>query len=424
MTDDLVAHGKALADSGKYRPADPFGTAGAEGIIDAPRNNRRVFIGIDEDIPLPPEPLPDEPPPADKPSDDGDTANTWEPVDLGPWLRGEIHQPQPSIGLHRSDGLQFIYPGREHAVLGETESGKTWFALACVAAELSLGHNVVYIHYEEGDPASTIERLRLLNVTPALITARLRFVAPAQAARIEWVEALLDPAPALVVHDGVNEAMSLQGADIMAADGASTFRRRLVTPFLRAGAASIACDHFPKDRDGRGRDAYGSVHKGNALDGARIVLENTAPFGRRMRGVSYVFVTKDRPGQLRANGRPTKLPGKTFIGTFVVDDSQTFGPDFSTRFFAPKDDDHPADSDPAAEADTVHGVIAALPERTVTSLRMLFAEMRQAGHKFTETKVRDVADDLLVTGRLIETSGKRGSKGFQAVMTAAEDKTQ
>ncbi len=363
----------------------------------------------------------DEPPPADEPPDDDtDCVTTWEPVDLGPWLRGEIHQPQPCVGVHRSDGLQLVYPGREHAVLGETESGKTWFALACVAAELSLGHDVVYIHYEEGDPASTIERLRLLDVDPALIAARLRFIAPGKAARIEWVSALLDPAPALVVHDGVNEAMSLQGADIMAADGAATFRRRLVTPFLRAGAASIACDHFPKDRDGRGRDAYGSVHKGNALDGARIVLENTAPFGRRMRGASYVFVTKDRPGQLRAHGRPSKLPGKTFVGTFVVDDSEMFGPDFSARFFAPKDDEQPADHD-AAPADIVHEVVAALPECTVSSLRALFAHMRTAGHQLREAKIRDAVDDLIVAGRLAEVPGKRGATGYRAILTAAQE---
>jgi hypothetical protein len=216
--------------------------------------------------------------------------------------------------------------------------------------------------------------------------------------------------------------MSLHGADIMAADGAATFRRRLITPFLRAGAASIACDHFPKDRDGRGRDAYGSVHKGNALDGARIVLENTAPFGRRLRGVSYVFVTKDRPGQLRAHGRPSKLPGKTFIGTFVVDDSQTFGPDFGMRFFAPKDDDQPSvDDDMAAGlADTIQGVIAALPEHTVGSLRRLFAELRNAGHRVREGVVRDAVDDLVVADRLIEVTGSRGAQGYQAVMTAAQ----
>jgi hypothetical protein len=47
MSDDLVARGKALSQSGKYRP-DPFGTAGAEGIVDAPRNNGQVFDGVDD----------------------------------------------------------------------------------------------------------------------------------------------------------------------------------------------------------------------------------------------------------------------------------------------------------------------------------------------------------------------------------------
>ena len=162
------------------------------------------------------------------------------------------------------------------------------------------------------------------------------------------------------------------------------------------------------------------MHKGNALDGARIMLENTAPFGRHMRGVSYVFATKDRPGHLRAHGRPTRTPGKTFMGTFVVDDSETFGPDFAMRFFAPKDDDQPADN--AAEVvDIVYDVVAALPDRTVSSLRALFAEMRKAGHQFREAKIRDAVDDLIVAGHLAETPGKRGATGYRAILTAAQE---
>ena len=211
------------------------------------------------------------------------------------------------------------------------------------------------------------------------------------------------------------------GADVKDVDGASAFRRRLVTPFLRAGAATIACDHLPMVRDAGRRDAYGSVHKGNTLDGARIALENTAPFGRRMRGVSYVYVTKDRPGQLRAHGRPTKLPGKTFIGTLVVDDSQTYGPDFAMRFFAPKDDDQPAADDDSAAglADTVYDVIAAQPDHTVSSGRALFAAMRAAGHQARDETVRDRVADLVHRGRLI----RSGKNGYRAVVpqTASEE---
>src|SRR5262249_59174119 len=92
----------------------------------------------------------DEPPDLD---DGGDEPTTWEPLDLAPWLNGEIEPPpKPSLGIARTDGLRLIYPGREHAVVRETECGKTWLALGCVAAELTAGNHVVYIHYEEGDP--------------------------------------------------------------------------------------------------------------------------------------------------------------------------------------------------------------------------------------------------------------------------------
>jgi hypothetical protein len=346
---------------------------------------------------------------------------TWEPVDLGPYLRGEVAQPRPSMGIARSDGLRLIYPGREHAVLGETESGKTWLALGCVAAELIRGKHVVYIHYEEPDATSTIERLRLLGIPDSVIQAQLSFHAPMRPARKEWLAELIDLAPTLVVHDGVNEAMSLHGADIMAADGASAFRRQLILPFTRAGAATLACDHLPMVRDGSRRDAYGSVHKGNALDGARIVLENVEPFGRGLRGVSYVFATKDRPGFLRAHGRTSKTPGKTFMGVLVVDDSQTLKP-FEMPFYAPKDDDEQPASltvSPTELGDAMHEVIALLPDQTAWSSRKLYAAMRTAGHNFREAAYRSTVDDLIAAGRVVEVPGKRGATGYRAVVTTA-----
>jgi hypothetical protein len=108
------------------------------------------------------------------------------------------------------------------------------------------------------------------------------------------------------------------------------------------------------------------------------------------------------------------------MGTFVVDD-MTLGPDFYVRFFAPKDDDKAADKPADDLADTVYDVIAALPGRTVDSMRLLFAEMRKAGHEFRDDKIRDAAADLIVSGRLIDVSGKRGAKGLEAVVTASRE---
>ena len=89
------------------------------------------------------------------------------------------------------------------------------------------------------------------------------------------------------------------------------------------------------------------------------------------------------------------------------------------RFFAPKEE-RPAENDPAAElADIVHDVIVALPEHRAASVRLLLAQMRKSGHKFTNAKVGNAIDDLIVAGRLVELRGQRGAKGYQAVTTAS-----
>ena len=362
-----------------------------------------------------------EPPPWEPPDDErqDDQPTTWEPIDLGPYLRGESTNPEPTMGIVRSDGLRLIYPGREHTVLGETESGKTWFALACVVAEIIDGNTVVYIHYEESDPGSTIERLRMLGLTADTIAAQLRFVAPNRPIRGEWVSPLTALRPSLVIHDGVNEGMALHGADIMAAEGAAAFRRRVILPFIQCGAASLSCDHVPKSREGRGRDAYGSVHKGNAIDGARFLLDNIEPFGRGRRGLSSVYVTKDRPGYLRAKGKPSSNTGQTLMGVLVVDDTAAVNADTQgLNFYAPRMDDSPAATATKA-ADVVLAVINDLPGRAVPSIRLLNAEMRKAGHNLRDTTVRAAVDDLLVAKRLAEIPGKRGARGYQS-LTASQ----
>ena len=356
---------------------------------------------------------------------DADEPTTWEPIDLGPYLAGKRSSPRPTVGIARTDGQKLIYPGREHTVFGETEAGKSWFALECAAAEMRMGRSVLYLHYEEGDEESTVERLLLLCVSAADIQKHLRFVAPAQAAKAGCLEALLDPPPVLVIHDGVNEAMSLHADKIMDPDGAATFRRRLIKPCLRVGAATLACDHVTKNSDGaRGRYAIGSGHKINAIDGAAFLMENIEPFGRGLRGASSVYIAKDRPGQLRVHGKPTKVAGKTLIGVLVVDASPDAGPDFLT-LYPPKDgDSEQAGSQGDEVADIVLEVISGLPERTVGNTRALFAAIRNAGHHVRDSKVRDALADLVFAGRLEEIPGKRSATAYKVALTASQETPQ
>jgi hypothetical protein len=403
----LIIDGRPVSDGCS---GDPFGSPDVDTASDEPENTVAALSDSNESVTtfsgtaFLPEPT------------------TWEPVDLGPYLRGEVTTPEPTVGLERSDGQRLVYPGREHAILGPTESGKTWFVIACAIAEMRRGNNVLYVHYEEADATSTIERLRILGVPDDMIRERFQFVAPMRPVHQDWLAELLAHGPSLVVHDGVNEAMALHGAEIKDAEGASAFRRRLILPCTRAGAATLACDHLPMVRDGNRLDAYGSVHKGNALDGARIVLENSEPFGRGMRGVSYAFVTKDRPGHLRANGRPTKTPGKTFIGALVVDDSDTFKP-LELALHAPRDSGAAVNDSTGADdlPQIVLEVIAAQPGQAVGSLRQLLAHMRAAGHPFRDVAVRDAADILVAQGRLQEVPGKRGATGYSVTLTASRE---
>lgn len=350
--------------------------------------------------------------------------DSWQPIDLGPYLRGEVKRPEPTVGVHRRDGLQFLYPGKEHSVIGEMEAGKSWFALACVAAELNVGHTVVYIHFEEADPSDTVERLQALGVADQLIAERFRFVAPARAVTEAQISRLIaDPTPTLVILDGVNEGMSLMGAAIREEDGVAAFRRAVITPFIRAGCAVLTADHVVKDRENRGRYALGSIHKGNALSGALILLENADPFGRNARGRSHIYVTKDRPGHLRRHGRGTKTSGKTFMGEMIVDDTRTHVSYLDLAILPPADP-KPTEDDAERGAqlgDAILQVIGAQSDQHVGSERTLLALIRKAGWEVRDAVVRNTVDDLIVAGHLAETSGKRGAKGYRVLATAAQD---
>jgi hypothetical protein len=350
---------------------------------------------------------------------------TWVPVDLGPHVRGEYKPLRPTVGLARDDGLQLLYPGKEHAVIGEMESGKSWFLSACAAAELAQGRRVVYVHFEEADPGDTVGRLQALHVPDDAILSLFAFVGPDEPAEPWALDALLAPAPSLVVLDGVNEAMSLHRLNPHDADAVATFRHRIVKPCTAVGAAVAAADHVVKDRDRRGRDAMGSIHKGNGLTGSLILLENAAPFGRGERGVSYVYVTKDRPGHLRRHGQPGKLPGKTWMGSLIVDDTHTHAPFLDLALIAPAEKSaaqlaatRTRDQD---DDDRVLAVVAAVAATGATPSQRT-VEAKAAG--MSSTRTRNALARLVLDERLTEHEGPRRSRLFALPSASGPEHTE
>lgn len=355
-----------------------------------------------------------------------DDVDSWSPVDLGPYLDGDVIAPTPTVGVVREDGARFLYAGMEHAVIGAMEAGKSWFALACCAAELKAGHRVLYVHFEEATPRSTIERLRLFNVPVEVIRSLFVFVGPERRISPADVDRIMaGGAPSLVVLDGQNEAMALHGQEIMAPEGAAEYRRRLVKPWTRAGAAVVSLDHVVKDREEAGSGLQlGSVGKGNGLDGALILLENVEPFGRGRDGASMVSVTKDRPAALRALGqqRDPRNPRKFFVGVMHVQAAPDTVGGWSFRFAAPGQPDAGEDpefaamrADRAAEkgaAELRQEVLdvvrkANLEERLEPSTRQVRAKIPKA-----KQAVADALAELVMDGLLVESAGGRGAKTY------------
>lgn len=130
-----------------------------------------------------------------------------------------------------------------------------------------------------------------------------------------------------------------------------------------------------------------------------------------------MFITKDRPGFLRRHGKPVpKVPGKTFMGELVVDDTHRSVPFLEVVLYPPKDDDTAESTTTkgsAALADEVFAVLDALPGKGVDSERALFARCRKAEIKARESLIRVAVDDLIAASRLVEVFGKRGAKGYQ-----------
>lgn len=245
---------------------------------------------------------------------------TWRPRDLQDVLDGTYKAPQPTIG-RRDDGIGLFYPGRMHSVVGESEGGKTWFALQTVVSELAAGNSVVFIDFEDDAPG-VVGRLLALGATVKDISERFAYIRPEEPLtiginRLEIGQALNDLRPTFVPIDGVTEGMAMHGMELKDNTDVAKFGRMLLRPIAEMGAAVATLDHVVKDKEGRGRYAIGGVHKLNGLNGAMYVLENRKPFGVGVTGKSTVRIAKDRPGQLRRHALPHQS-GLHWFADFVL----------------------------------------------------------------------------------------------------------
>ena len=252
-----------------------------------------------------------------------DIAATWRPVNIAPVLDGTYQAPTPDVGARR-DGVGLFYPGRMHSIISESEAGKTWLTLHICTQLFHQGRTVVYLDFED-DEGGIVGRLMRLEPDTALIAKHFRYLRPdrplGDIGRAALTQLLADDDPALVVIDGVTEAMTVHGLDPLSNVDVAAFGRALPGWIARHGPAVVSLDHVTKSSEGRGRYGIGAVHKLNGINGAQYVLENRDPFGINRTGRTSMYLAKDRPGQIRRHALATKHPAGEWVGDFVMEAS-------------------------------------------------------------------------------------------------------
>jgi hypothetical protein len=129
----------------------------------------------------------------------------------------------------------------------------------------------------------------------------------------------------LVVIDGVTEAMAMFGLDPeKSAKDAATFMALLPRPLAEAGAATACIDHVVKNKDARGKFAFGSQHKLAGIDGVSYAADAVVPFARGRSGTVMLTVGKDRSGWHRTGDKIqvqiTADPDGTVAAEFTAPD--------------------------------------------------------------------------------------------------------
>jgi hypothetical protein len=263
-------------------------------------------------------------PPDDTPQEPQRTPTSWAPVDLTDALAG-ADIPAPEL-WKRSDGTPLIYRARVHWFQGESESCKSWAAQIIAATELNAGNDVLYIDFED-DERGVVARLRTLGAAVDAIAAHLIYLRPDEALKDRqgrYTDGWLDFTPlleatqySLGIIDGVTEAMTTEGLELISNADIATWMRLLPKRIAATGTAVICIDHVTKAVDGRGRYAIGGQHKLAGVTGAAYLFTTLRPLARAagtepVEAAIDVSVTKDRPGYVRGRSPEGK------VGTLAI----------------------------------------------------------------------------------------------------------
>ena len=270
--------------------------------------------------PAEPETPKDVPPPAETPPATTEPRPTspevpgevdsWSRLDLKTLLAGDTTEAPPAF-LARTDGVCMLYPARVNGIIGASESAKTWLMLEGVRQAVEAERRVGYLDFES-DWKGITNRLKALGLTDEQIYTYVAYLNPDRAfdtiAERMLAEMLGDHRPELVVIDGVNAAMTLNGWEPLSNKDATLFSQKILKPIARTEAAVSYVDHLPKNVT-EAAGAIGAQAKRAMTTGCTIKVEVEQVFGVGQHGELKLTIDKDRAGLVRGKCADSKTIG-------------------------------------------------------------------------------------------------------------------
>src|SRR5699024_3958364 len=114
--------------------------------------------------------------------------------------------------------------------------------------------------------------------------------------------------------DSIGELMPIYGLSSNSPDDFTLAHTRALKPLAMSGAAVIAIDHLAKNPESKAQGPTGTGAKQRAAGGVMLRVTTKEAFTPGKGGSSYLNITKDRHGGLRAES-PTG-DGEPLAGTF------------------------------------------------------------------------------------------------------------
>lgn len=297
------------------------------------------------------------------PGEDGDS-DGWHDsdghplfTDLAVVLADGYRPPKPTV-MRRDDRIGLFYADAVNVLFGESESGKTWIALAAIAEVLTDGGRALFVDLDHNGAQAIGARLLAFGVPFATVVDRTRFRVSEPD---EWqdLQAVISIAvstfrPALVVVDSVGEVVPLRGGNSNSPDDYTAVHRAVFTRLASAGAAVVAIDHEPKNRETAKLGATGTAAKRRAVNGAYLRVKKDArrPFAPGHGGAAYISIAKDRFGGLRGASPTGTEEREPLAARFVMDAD---GDRLNWHLYAPGDNERNPDS--AANEDHVRRLL-------------------------------------------------------------------